>query len=183
MRERRSDDELFEAVRAGDRAALGALFERHCDGMLRFARAALGDNAEAHDAVQDAFVRIVRYSGSYTRRDAFVGWLYTVLRNGCHDRRAARAREHDALSRAAAEPAWAEPKLPDPRLDALREAVGALSPDRREALVLRRLRGLSYAEIAEICDTTEGAARVRVHRALDELRRILVPPTERSHDD
>ncbi len=59
----------------------------------------------------------------------------------------------------------------DPRLETLRAALYGLSPDKREVLVLSRYEGLSYAEIADVCETTVGAIKVRAHRAMRELCR------------
>ena len=58
----------------------------------------------------------------------------------------------------------------DPRLETIRAALYRLSPDKREVLVLSRYEGLSYAEIAQVCETTVGAIKVRAHRAMRELR-------------
>jgi RNA polymerase sigma-70 factor, ECF subfamily len=68
-----------------------------------------------------------------------------------------------------------------PKADNLRQALYRLPPDRREVLVLSRYEGLSYAEIADVCQITVGAVKVRAHRAMRDLREIF-EELERQHE-
>lgn len=167
-----SDDTLIAAVARGDRTALAALFDRHYSAVRGLCFRMTGDAATAEDLAQDAFVRVLRYADGFAGRAAFRTWLYRIVRNVCLDHLDAEARGRQRLERAAAE-ARLESRTPTPlnaRLETVREALLALPPDRREVLVLSRYQGLSYAEIAEVCETTVGAIKVRAHRALRELR-------------
>lgn len=176
----RSDEELAEGLRAGERDAVGSLFDRYYDELFAFADRMLGDGAAAADAVQEAFVRVLRYGDSFQGRSSFRTWILRVLRNVCLDLiRARRQRLEVAEVLPPPKPA-SPPTEPDPRIPRLRRALDDLPATRREVLVLRRFHGLSYAEIADLCGITEGAARVRAHRALKQLKRELAPT---GHDD
>lgn len=168
-----SDESLIEALRAGDRDAVGPLFDRHYDELFAFADRFLGDPHAAADAVQDAFVRLMRYGHSFNAQSSFRAWMLRVVRNVCLDRVEARKRHRNALHGLPPREPVPAPSEPDSRLPRLREALDALSAGRREVLVLRRFHGLSYAEIGELCGISEGTARVRAHRALRQLEREL----------
>lgn len=178
----RSDDALIEALRRGDRTAVGSLFDRHYDELFAFADRFLGDPHAAADAVQDAFVSLLRYGRSFQGRSSIRTWLMAVLRNACLDLAEERKRHSRASERLPPAEHAAPPDLPDPRLPRLRRAIEALPESRREVLVLRRFHDLTYAEIADLCGITEGTARVRAHRALRQLERELSPSPEHRHD-
>lgn len=174
-----SDEQLMTAIQEGRLELLGILFERyHARAMglcIRMAR----DPSLAEDLVQEAFVRVLRYRDSFSQPGSFGAWLYRIVRNVCLDRLTARDRESDAVARAE----WTDPEEgetrhrwdseEDERIEVVRVALSRLSEEERSALVLKRIHGLPYREIAERCDTSEGAMRVRVHRALQRLRTFV----------
>lgn len=181
-----TDEELFIRLQAGDVPALGVLFDRHCDGVFRMCVRLLGDTDAAADAVQEAFLRVLRYRRSWRERGSWRAWLHTVARNACIDRLSARRSEEDALSRFSSEIQQVSRSesggLPDERVERLEAAIAVLPRTRREALVLRRFHGFTYREIGIICDISESAARVRVHRALQDLRRFFGIESEAAHE-
>lgn len=182
MRAQATDYELMASVGRGDGNALGVLFERHHSRVHSLCYRMTGDASVADDLVQESFLRVFRYADSFAQRAAFTTWLYRLARNVCLQHLEAESRRRTRLERAASEQRTdrgmqppAEPpmdEVTDPRLAALRQALYALAPDKREVLVLSRYEGLSYAEIAEVCETTVGAIKVRAHRAMRELRQI-----------
>lgn len=173
-----SDRELIRALRNGRREPLATLFDRHYDELFAFADRFLGDPDAAADAVQETFLRVLRYGGSYAGRSSVRAWMLRVARNACLDHLDRRKRRREARGELPPPEPAPPPETPDPRLARLRDALGALPDTQREVLVLRRFHDLSYAEIGELCDISEGAARVRAHRALKRLRRELSTTTE-----
>lgn len=167
------DEALIEGLRAGDRDAVGELFDRHYDELFAFADRMLGDSHRAADAVQESFLRVLRYGDSFRGRSSFRTWILRVLRNVCLDLVRARERRHQATDVLPSPEPVPPPNEPDPRIARLREAIAALPATRREVLVLRRFHDLSYAEISDLCGISEGAARVRAHRALKQLKGAL----------
>jgi len=168
-----TDNELMVAVGRGDRRALGVLFERHYEQVRLICYRMTGEAEAADDLAQDSFVRVLRYAKGFERRAAFTTWLYRLVRNVCLDHIAGEARRQARAEQVASEPRHRAhpPEETDPRLATLREALHSLPPEKREVLVLSRYQGLSYADIAEVCETTVGAIKVRAHRAMRELRR------------
>jgi RNA polymerase sigma-70 factor (ECF subfamily) len=139
--------------------------------------ARLTDDQAAADLLQETFLRVWKYRGSLAGTARFSTWLYTVTRNVCMDhlRQSAREREFRSALASSQEP------MPHAGSDGVadlrglvRDAVSALPATVREALVLSRFHGLSYEEIGRICGCSEGAVKVRVHRAMKQLRAALL---------
>lgn len=177
-----SDHALIQALQDGERDAVGELFDRYYDELFAFADRFLGDPHAAADAVQDTFLRVLRYGDSFSGRSSFRTWILRVARNACLDAVDARRRDREAKAELPPPDPSPPPEEPDPRVARLREALDALPETRREVLVLRRFHDLSYAEIGEHCGISEGAARVRAHRALKQLRNELSPTPEASSE-
>jgi RNA polymerase sigma factor (sigma-70 family) len=172
-----SDDDLVVAVGNGDRAALAMLFQRHYARVHSICYRMIGDAATAEDLAQESFVRVLKHAAGFERRAAFTTWLYRLVRNVCLNHIDAEMRRQAREQRTMTELETIRPAVPDDatieedeRIATLRKALYSLSPEYREVLVLSRYQGHSYAEIAELCDTTVGAIKVRAHRAMRQLR-------------
>ena len=155
------------AARAGDPVA-AARFVRSTQADVWRLCAHLGDRGEVQDLAQETYLRAFRALPSFAARSGARSWLLSIARRVCAD--AVRERQRRPRVDAAAE----VPERPGPFADvgegvALRAAVGALDPDRREAFVLTQLVGLTYPEAAEVCGCPVGTIRSRVARARDEL--------------
>lgn len=159
-----------------------ALVEDLGPALLRFLRRMVGDADLAEDLLQETFVAAFQHRAA-ARPESARGWLFTIAAN-----RARNALRDGAWSVADAERVETVlERLAEsgalPEAEALRHelhaqivvAVALLPPDSREAVLLRDMVGLSYAEVAGVTGVTEGAARVRVHRARERLREALRP--------
>jgi len=167
-----TDQELLAALARNEIGALESLYRRHHDRIYAVCYRMTGDRQAAEDLVQESFLRILRYSGSFKGDAAFTTWLYRLVRNVCldHMKKEDRHRRSSESWASEREVVREGPESEDPRLETVRSALYELAPDKREVLVLSRYEGLSYAEIAEVCGTTVGAIKVRAHRAMRELR-------------
>lgn len=170
--DRAVDADLIARWRRGDERAATLLVERHADAVARFV-ASLGVRDEVDELVQDAFVRAFGSLDGFRLESSFRTWLFTIARNLVRDRaRTARARrqvpieeEHavtdpDPLGGAVAQETEARIRL----------VVSGLSPMQRDVFTLRVVEGMSYKEIAEALETTEGAARVHYHNAMRSIK-------------
>ena len=162
-----TDEVLVERVAAGDAVALDHLFRRHHARVHALCARLSADESAADDLVQETFIRVLRHAHGFKGRASFTTWLYRIARNVCYDAlKKARRQELAILPETEASA--------DPRVDLLERALARLPSQSREALVLARWHDLPYAQIAEVLGCSEGAARVRVHRALTQLRAIVM---------
>ncbi|MEK7338116.1 MAG: RNA polymerase sigma factor [candidate division NC10 bacterium] len=182
-----TDEELMRAVQAGDEAAFPLLYRRYERRLLAFLVPYVGDLALAEDLLQETFLRVFRQRASYEPRGAFRTWLFAIARNLALDQlRRRRSLREATPPLGEGSPVGEGPeRLPDPAPDplgvlagreaatALRAALLELPEEDRAVILLSRLEGLRYREIAEILGSTEGAVKVRSHRSLLALRKRL----------
>jgi RNA polymerase sigma-70 factor (ECF subfamily) len=158
----------------GDSGAFEALFARHA-GMVRGYLAHLtGEQALADDLTQATFLSVIRARGRFEAGARFKPWLFAIATNAAKDQlRRPRTEQLTAkgdLPDAAAEPAL----IRDTGLERMvQTALSRLPESQREAIVLHRFSGLSFAEVAELLGVTEAAVKVRAHRGYEKLRELL----------
>lgn len=168
----------MQAVRDGDVAKLGLLFERYHVPIYDFLSRVTGNRSAAEDLTQDVFMRVLKYRSTFRDGGRFETWLFRIARNARADyfrrRRPTGPLLDEDLERAEAGPGPAG-QLEGVRERArLRRALMRLSDDKRELLVLARYHSMKYEQIAELLDIEVGAVKVRVHRAVRELRDIFL---------
>lgn len=149
------------------------LHERYAGPLFVFALRLLGDREGAEEVVQDTLLRVWRNGDRFDpERGSLDTWIFTIARNCATDmlrRRAVRPRAIAPLEEAPATPTDADV---DRVLEAwvLGEALQALSPEHREAIVEVHYRGRTVRETAELLDLPEGTVKSRVYYGLRSLR-------------
>jgi RNA polymerase sigma factor (sigma-70 family) len=169
-----TDNSLMRLVQAGDTTQLALLFERHHVALFRYLLHLTSDRMLSEDLVQEVFLRVLKYTRSYDPSLSFRVWLYGMARNAYFDSLRKRRREVSSNGEMG-EIASSEPmpeEISSSKQDAmfLREALMQLPVEKREVLVLSRFHELRYEEIARILKCEIGTVKVRVYRALKELR-------------
>jgi RNA polymerase sigma-70 factor, ECF subfamily len=180
-RRARDADRLVAAARAGDPAAFDLLVRRFRPRIYALALHLSGSASDADDVTQDAFVQAYRNIGGFEGRSHFFTWLYRITVNKALDAQRERKRGSCLLDDARIEIALRVDAPADPRralelretYAALLQALDALSPSLKSAVVLTCLQGLSYQEAAVVLDTSEGAIAVRIHEARRLLRQTI----------
>jgi RNA polymerase sigma-70 factor, ECF subfamily len=171
-----SDAELVGLVRRGDPRAADRLLERYLRACRAVALAITGNEADADDVCQDAFVAALARIEHCRDPSRFGGWLLQIVRN--HARNALR---HRAVRRADSlgDVEVAAPGTPAADLDRaeLREqllaALGTLPEVQREVVLLHDLEGWKHREIADRLDLPAGTVRSHLHHARQSLRKVL----------
>jgi RNA polymerase sigma factor (sigma-70 family) len=171
-----TDEALMREVRDGDVGRLGLLFERHHGGLFEFFARTLGDRLAAEDLVQEVFIRILKYRRTYRDEGRFQTWMFHIARNVRTDH--IRKRRPEQMTADTPEPAATGANQAAAVENAddvgrLRRALLRLPDDRREVVVLARYHGMTHEEIAAVLRVEPGAVRVRLHRALKELRALI----------
>jgi len=176
-------------VRAGDADAFRELFERHSRPIVNFAYHFVGNRQRAEEIAQDVFLQIYRAAVRYEPTAKFTTWLYRIATNAClnevrrpehrHPKRPLEYSQDDERKRA-------EIAFPDPTAVAGDSALAGreleakihavledLPPNQRAALLMSRVDGMSYQEVADALDTSESAVKSLVFRATATMRKEL----------
>ncbi|MFD2786567.1 RNA polymerase sigma factor [Hymenobacter rubripertinctus] len=171
-----SDETLMERVRHDDLDQLTPLFERYHGPLFNFLLRLTGSRETSQDLVQNVFLRVLRYRASYQPGQPFRAWLYQLARHVHHDHwqknRVPATDVNDFERTTTHRRAALAGMAATQEQAALQEALSLLPVAQREILVLHRFQGFSYGEIGELLACSEGAARVRAHRALEALRQV-----------
>lgn len=165
---------------------LGHLFERHHKHLYNFFLRSLGNREASEDLVQEVFLRILNYRHTYKPDGEFLPWFFTIARNVTKDHYRTREKESGNTGEAnIPAPASLDPGDEVSRqgdVAVLQRALAKLTPDKREVLILSRFQHLRYREIGQILGCSVGAVKVRVFRALQELRDHFYELTGETHD-
>jgi RNA polymerase sigma-70 factor (ECF subfamily) len=184
------DEALVGRAQVGESAAFRALFERHVVSVRRFLRDLLRDAPAADDATQEAFARAHAQLPKLAQRDRFKPWLLGIARNVAFEMR--RVRVHDVYDHDSDTSDVPDAVIPSPNPEALllnhelehhfNQALSALSPNRRAALLMRLDHGLSYDDIAANFGWSIPTVKNEIHRARLKLRSLLLPHIGGSHE-
>lgn len=178
------DAELVRRCLRGDAGAWETVVRTHTRRIYNLCYRFTARREEAQDLTQEVFLRVYRTLKSYDPgQGALEVWMHRLARNLLIDHY--RATRHDRMSvsledqlpRLEEKPSAAPPPDRTAALgelsEAIQQALGQLSPDLREAVILRDLQGLEYREIAHVLDVPEGTVKSRINRGRAELGRIM----------
>lgn len=166
------DAALMSRVAGGDLTALGDLYDRYAQGLLRFA-ARMAPWNEAEDIVHGVFMRVVRLaSGFDCNATSARPWLYALTRRAAQDRRRSLRRFAATLIRLSEQSPPAVSLLRESNPD-LERALGCLSTKKREVLLLAEVEGFTSPEIAALLGIPVGTVWTRLHHARHALRQLL----------
>jgi RNA polymerase sigma-70 factor, ECF subfamily len=176
----RTDLDLIARWKSGDERAATALVERHAEAVARFV-ASVGARRDVEDLVQETFVRAFGSLDSFRGESSLRTWLFTIARRLLVDQRRSERRRGGGVTMqvevqdadAVTEFTALDAVVADETERRMREAMARLTPTQREVFTLRVAEGMSYREIAEAAETTEGAARVHYHNAMRAIKEFL----------
>jgi RNA polymerase sigma-70 factor, ECF subfamily len=179
-----NDDQcLIAACRAGRTDAFGILVRRYQDRLYPTVLRLIGCAEDAHDLLQDAFLKAYEKLDSFHGESSFYTWVYRIAVNlALSDRRKRKTmwrlredRRGEPLD-TTDDPSRTDPSLPleqAERDSLIQAALNDLAPDHRAVVVMKDLDGLRYEEIAETLGVPIGTVRSRLHRARNDLRERL----------
>jgi RNA polymerase sigma-70 factor (ECF subfamily) len=188
--QRTEDDDLIREAQRGDRSSFDSLVRRYDQPVLRLALHMLGNEQDAQDVHQEAFLKAYRHIGNFRFECSFYTWLYRIVTNLCldHLRRRksrredpatvldARGDEMDLLSNITDTRAMANParELDRKRMgQSIHQALEKLTPRERAVFELKHYQGLKLRTIGEMLSTTEETAKNTLFRATRKLRAEL----------
>jgi RNA polymerase sigma-70 factor (ECF subfamily) len=188
--QRAEDDELIRAAQKGDRAAFDSLVRRYDRSVLRLALHMLGNEQDAQDVHQDAFIKAYRHLSNFRFECSFYTWLYRIVTNLCLDqlrRRKSRREDPSTVDDGMGESIDLLANLTDGRASAnparelerkvmntaIQSALNELTPRERTVFELKHYQGLKLRTIGEMLSTTEETAKNTLFRATRKLRARL----------
>lgn len=177
------DKTLIHAAQGGDIDAFAEIVRRYERRLRLVLVRVLGDDRDAEEATQDAFVQVWRNLDRYRGDAAVFTWLYRIGVNEALARRRRKRLETVELEASEGESARHVRRDMQPEASAesadvkaqVTAALKSLPDDHREAVVLRDIAGLSNEEVAESLGISVAAAKSRIHRGRFQLRAILDP--------
>ncbi len=178
------DDQLVARARGGDTEAFGRLVKQNSAMLFQVAFRLTGNEANAEDVVQEAFIRAYRKLDRFDGRSAFGTWLYRITVNCSMDamRKKQRSRESADLEPVleVKQPSTSEPgpqrlALSGEISDQVSAVLDQLSTMERTAFLLKHYEGRSLVEISEIMDMKVNAVKHAIFRAVKKLRAELAP--------
>ena len=177
-----SIDVTIQRAAEGDQSAWDTIVRTYWRKVFNVAYRFVGTYDEAEDLTQEIFLKVFRSLATFDRRANFQTWLISVSRNLCIDRYRSGRRDREVFARevdAATVQAASSGPSPQARVETqdrvalLREALRALSPALRTAVLLRDIHELSYHEIAGKLGIAEGTVKSRINRGRAELARQI----------
>ncbi|MBX2828621.1 MAG: RNA polymerase sigma factor [Flavobacteriaceae bacterium] len=175
-----TDNQLMLAVKAGEVDRLGQLYERYKVWIYNFFFQSSHDVQLSEDLVQNVFMRILKYKHTYTEDSKFVTWMFQIARNVNHDhfrknKKHMNNADLEGVTYKTESGRGVEESMElDESKRLLREAIQQLSIEKREVIVLSKLKELKYREVGAILGCSEEAARTKAHRALKELKSVYM---------
>ncbi|HEU4886903.1 MAG TPA: RNA polymerase sigma factor [Thermoanaerobaculia bacterium] len=175
-----NDQELMRIVQSGDYSPASEIYDRYSGRIYNFAFRFLRNSEAAEDATQEVFVKMLKHANQFHGDAKLSTWLFSITANWCRDylRKADnKSKESDDVLVALPAPSELAPDRNLERRESeqrVRRALQSLTAEQREAILLSRYQGLSYAEIAQIAGCSEGAVKTRVFRAMETLKKTLM---------
>lgn len=175
-----TDNALMLKVRSGELDKLGLLYERHKKRLFGFFYNMNSNASISEDLVQNVFVRMLKYKHTFTGEGSFIAWMFKTARNVNYDYY--RKNKNENKQRELTSVAY---KLHDDKdlgvmmdqrdeVSQLNRAMNQLPQEKREILILSKYKEIKFSDIGEMLGCSEGAAKVKAHRALNDLRKIFL---------
>lgn len=168
-----SDEALMAQLSSDKFDAAALLFQRYRISLFNFFLRQGITREASEDLVQNLFERVIKYRQSYCQGMAFRAWLYQIARHVYSDwrKQTSQAPQSDLSTFVDSVPIDDAHEREDD-LIRIEKALQQLPPDQREILLLTRYQRLKYAEVGELLGCSEGAVKLKVFRALQQLRTL-----------
>jgi RNA polymerase sigma-70 factor (ECF subfamily) len=193
----RNEKLLVSKAKAGDVAAFEQLIEAYQKKVYNLALRMTGNQEDAADLAQEAFIRVFRSISGFKEQSSFSTWIYRITTNVCLDEiRKRKNRKVISIDEdihmddgEMKRQIVSDDPLPDEMAERaelrniVNDAINSLPEDQKVVITLRDLNGLSYEEIAQVLGIPGGTVKSRINRARQALRNVLLSRTELLTDD
>ena len=161
-------------VREGQIDKLGLLYERHKGAIFGYLYHMNRDSMLAEDLLQTVFIRVMKYKHNFRGDGKFTTWLFHIARNvnADHHRKNKRASQIVALDQIHLTVTDTEDGVAgkEGELSQMEQALQLLDAEKREVLVMTKIKQMKYKEVCEVFNCSEGAIKAKVFRAMQALK-------------
>lgn len=172
---------LISRCQQGDQEALRAIFEQYQKKVYRIAYGVVREREDAHDVVQEVFIKLFRSIKNFRGKSQFYTYLYRMAMNTAldHVRKMKKTRATSLDEEGSPQPADEIEDRPEHNLyrkeleEKLKEALDKLPADQKATLIFREIEELSYQEIAETMGCSIGTVMSRLHYGRKKLQELL----------
>ncbi len=163
------------AVKKGETEKLALIYEKHKKRFFNYFVKMTSDHEVSQDLLQNLFIRILKYKHSYKLSQPFLPWSYRIARNLVYD----RSKKQQLTQTVVTMEQVSEQLLEDTedqliveREEKLMRVISKLPEERKELIIWTKIEGMKYEDVAMIKETTVGAIKVKVHRAMAQLKTL-----------
>lgn len=166
-------------VKEGQSQKLGLLYERYKKRLFGFFYQMNKDASLSEDLVQNVFIRVLKYKHTFSEDSKFITWIFQIARNEMYDHfKKHKKYQHKDIDEV--DFSLSDNNTIDDDIEVLensstlKKALNLLSSEKKEILILSKFKELKYKEVGNIIGCSEGNARIKVHRAVNELKTIFL---------
>ena len=171
-----TDLDVMRDIKNGDIKKLGILFEKYKNPLFGYFYRNTNNQDKSEDLVQSVFYRILKYRKNFNGEGKFTSWMYHIAHNVLYDsvyKKKMKTEPIENIDFALREETDHEASLiNDENISVLKKALDMMHHEQREILILSKYQNLKYREIGDILNCTESTVKVRVFRAMEDLRVI-----------
>lgn len=176
------EDELFKRMEQGDESAANELIKLYYPDILRYCLWHAPNRSLAEDAVQETFLKAIRYFDRYTHKGRFKPFLYRIAANTCIDLQRKNRQPELSLDEIKNDPSYLEPAFEAIHSDmSVRQIVNSLPENQREIVLLRFGQDLTLREIAQVTGRPLRTVQTRLRAALKKLKKELTAAVPESN--
>lgn len=181
-----TDEYIMQSIQGGETNNLGLLYEKYKRQLYAYFTHLHQSGFIAEDLVQNVFERVLKYQHQFKGDGNLRSWIFQIARNVSADyfRREKKHRSDEvdpSLNIKSEQPNPYEGLEFKDKQNHLHQAIAQLSEDKREVLMLVKIGEMKYREVAELLNENESTIKVKVFRAIKELREIMVHQNIMSH--
>jgi len=174
-----TDNALMMQVKNGDLDKLGLLFERYNRILFAFFYRLGNDSEVCEDLIQNVFMRIVKYKKNFKGEGQFKHWIFHIARNihadnyRVNNKLGKRESLENYSDRLTDHGELVTKDEVDDNVSLLKKCISMMDEEKRELITLSKLEGMKYKDIGTIINCSEGTVKVKIFRALKELKDIF----------
>ncbi len=171
-----TDESLMMSAKMGDMNTISTLYQRHKIGLYNYFLRRTNSISQSEDLIQTVFEKVIKYRSTYNADVPFAPWLYRIAHNAHNDvykKKPLSLPGEETINRLYEQPEESKNDLSEKKMR-LNRAIQQLTEEQQHILMMTRYQQMPYAEVAITLGCTEGAVKVKVHRTMKTLKKLVL---------